>query len=283
MYSIFYLATVKMIKFFICAIFSLVSAAEVKENVTETTEMFTQLVPTTARNEVKNEDMLRITQPSNSNLAIKEVDPNSTEVSTKKSVFRASPQLESYIEFNRFPVQPAWPEPKQVKTFHQIQNYIKPQTPYHSTKFFGASSTIIPTTSEAEEKQSFFQTGKPLRSDSDHNPLKFYDKYNYGPPASPVFPTAPSVPNFDWLNSESYSKPGGEHPYSFDEPKRDVVLATPHNVVYDESDSVDVSTPRRSPWKKVIKFLATVIPIGILLSALTPNILNIGPPINATQ
>lgn len=31
----------------------------------------------------------------------------------------------------------------------------------------------------------------------------------------------------------------------------------------------------KSPWKKIIKFLATVIPIGLLISALTPNIINI--------
>lgn len=30
-----------------------------------------------------------------------------------------------------------------------------------------------------------------------------------------------------------------------------------------------------SPWKKIIKFLATVIPIGLLISALTPNIISI--------
>lgn len=30
-----------------------------------------------------------------------------------------------------------------------------------------------------------------------------------------------------------------------------------------------------SPWKKIIKFLATILPIGLLISALTPNIISI--------
>ncbi|KAF5308912.1 hypothetical protein FQR65_LT00612 [Abscondita terminalis] len=62
----------------------------------------------------------------------------------------------------------------------------------------------------------------------------------------------------------------GEHPYI-------------HKTHYGHSSAmIPYEPPMQSPWKKVIKFLSAVIPIGILLSALTPTIINVAP-MNTSQ
>lgn len=239
------------------------------------------VVSTTIKPQVRIEEMLPITKPSISEFAMKEVPPNTTEPNPKKSDFRASPQLETYIEYNRFPVKPVWPQPKQIKTFQQIQNEIRPN-PTIPTKYLSVSSTLAPTKHNAEEKQSYYQN-KPIRSDSDLDPLKFYDKYNFPGHQIPFYPTESPISGLDWANSAVYTKPIVEQPYAFvnhEEHKKEEYIA-PGSLSIEEE--YDLSRPKKTPWKKIVKFLATVIPIGLLLSALTPNILHIGPPINTTQ
>lgn len=262
-----------------------VNGTEVKENVTK-------LIENNKNETVKSTvNLLTITQPSMDNFQIKP-GINKTEITTStttKSPFRASPQLESYIEYNRFPVQKAWPEPKQVKTYQQIQNQneIRLDKQRYQTKFYPESSTRPPISAPtrpwkvAEDKHSV-STGKPLISDYDS--LKFYDKYAYGP--STPFST-PTGPSYDWYSGPSGSyKPIPEHPYPFDtqgpdDHRSEITFPTQKTIVYDEAPVEHV--PRKSGWKKVVKFLTAIIPIGLLLTALTPNVLTIGPVSNGTQ
>ncbi|KAF5281962.1 hypothetical protein FQA39_LY00486 [Lamprigera yunnana] len=56
----------------------------------------------------------------------------------------------------------------------------------------------------------------------------------------------------------------------------------PHSIIsYESPVPTQMQRPMQSPWKKVIKFLSAVIPIGILISALTPRIINVTP-VNTT-
>lgn len=224
-------------------------------------------------------EMLRITQPSNG-----EVMRNKTEVTTKGSVFKASPQLESYLEYNRFPVVAVWPEAKQVKSFQQIQseNQIRLDKQRYQS-IYPSTTTVVSITRPSQFAQD--KHGKPIRSDiNDYSPLKFYDKFNYGAPTA--FPAAPSLDLYNAVTFPENKPPLEAHPYPFippEEHKNEFSIFSPQKTLEYEEAPLEGHVPRKSPWKKVVKFLAAVIPIGLLLSALTPTIVNIGTPINTTQ
>lgn len=101
---------------------------------------------------------------------------------------------------------------------------------------------------------------------------------------------AVSIANKPHISSiPSFTKPEpSEHPYTFasaEEPGRTEYAgySTPHSIAHDDAPEITYPAARKNGWKKVVKFLTAIIPLGILISALTPNVLNIGPPYNATQ
>lgn len=103
--------------------------------------------------------------------------------------------------------------------FYYIQeNKIRLEKSHYPTKFYAAPSSTTPNTVRpqgswsisnfAQDKQSRYPqsqlngingvTGKPIRADGEYSPLKFYDKYNYGPPTPPAFIGTPTAAPYEW-------------------------------------------------------------------------------------
>lgn len=192
----------------------------------------------------------RITQPSAQSEHIERAlnSPNSTE----KSEFRPSPHLETYYEFNKFPVPPALPEPKHFSHLNfgeTLPQWTTSEAPWATRVKFPTST--VPTTKE--RPYEFYgdnkSTGKsyniPTKSDNPleswHNKFMNYDKKQL-------------VQKHQFDFSAPVAPTGGTKPFGYDKPSQDI---------------------QGNPWKKIIKFLTAFIPIGLLISALTPTVITV--------
>lgn len=79
-----------------------------------------------------------------------------------------------------------------------------------------------------------------------------------------------------------------KHPYTFDTGESPFNIPTTTTLLENQFTDVedkghkDIIRPRGlSPWSKILKLLTAVIPIGLLLSALTPRVIYVNP--NMTQ
>lgn len=230
-----------------------------------------------------NITLTRITQPSTTIERFTDINNNTTE---SKSEFIPSPQLESYFEYNRFPVVPAFPEAKQlyshisyippaptnaiptytqsINNEHNDNNNIKFDNPKEANHSYKG-------TPSAQDKQ-LFSNGyeKPLRTEAEFPSFKYYERFNYGPSSI----ANPTLQNFEWYNKIPFPTKSTPHfmthPYPFitDFTKKDPTIQTPKVIIAEHP-------PMVNPWKKAAKIFAAILPIGLLISALTPNILTI--------
>ncbi|KAB0800170.1 hypothetical protein PPYR_08050 [Photinus pyralis] len=224
--------------------------------------------------------------------------------------FRPSQQLETYYEYNRFPVPPALPE---AKYYPGISIDDKPsrfehrpwpekasilQLPSTTTRTFNNGNKIkFPTTT-----QSSYQTI------NEQHPYPYLTSLNYLETTSKSpFPylgpiSTQKTPNYE--NQQGYSKYGGtgvgntlsggdlfNHKDVFYGHNPPDLSATgygghpvAHKTHFDQQQVVIPAEPPMipSPWKKVIGFLTAIIPLGLLISALTPSFINVNP-INNTE
>lgn len=146
-----------------------------------------------------------------------------------------------------------------------------------------SSTSELPIPSAQDKQLIFPQTiEKPLRFEGDFPSLKFYERYNYGPSA---FPNTmyQNLPNFEWYNKMMFPTkqapvPVAEHPYPF--VFSDLTKTSGVSAVSGQKSAIELplETPMHSkmaPWKRAAKIFAAILPIGLLISALTPNILTI--------
>ncbi|EFA01737.2 hypothetical protein TcasGA2_TC007333 [Tribolium castaneum] len=184
----------------------------------------------------------RITQPSAQTQHIERAinSPNSTK---PQSEFRPSPHLETYYEFNKFPVPPALPEAKHFShlNFGESLPHWPTESPWSSKIKFPTTSPV-PTTKERpyEFYNAEKSTGKSYNVPTKTDQLVHKNHFDFSAPVPP----------------SGGSKLGA--------------IATP------EHDALG------SPWKKIIKFLTAFIPIGLLISALTPTVITVQS-MNGTQ
>lgn len=284
----------------------------------------------------------RITQPvmetlSSSDQVNKKIllnSRNSSEKSDKLSDFKPSPQLETYFEYNRFPVVPALPEAKHFTQFNTNEK------PIRSEVFSWTESPKLLTTHNQilYNKINFPTTQVPFLTSKNH-PYPYFINNNYPeittkssylnePPSRDSYNTTTDIQypyvitgtNHDTTskntnngNLPNYSKQNGFLPGNFGNPSAisnnygnlhsgisekfganifdkpsvwnkgeysgigGLPLQKP-NFEHTISPSTEL---HQSPWKKIIKFLTAIIPIGLLLSALSPTIINVSPT-NAT-
>lgn len=228
--------------------------------------------------------------------------------------FKPSPQLETYYEFNKFPVIPALPE---AKTFGGFNN------PGYSVNSWDEKPTAtVPWSNYQSFQNSWYEnprrqnswgeinvkpnpnptTGQPWvsrvkfpSSAANEDPYKFVSNDNklnsYLPPVS--FPTT--------TESFSFNKP-------VETPNRNIGKPSPafwqklmgngvnKNAVAIQKTFLDYNimekppqygTPDKeyeagisphgspNPWKKIIKLLTAIIPIGLFISALTPTVISV--------
>ncbi|XP_065158592.1 uncharacterized protein [Atheta coriaria] len=180
--------------------------------------------------------------------------------------FRPSPQLETIYEYNRFPVVPAHPEAKTFGTSIKI--------PIHSTL-----SHVLDNEEEEPEKDVWtskvrFPHTHPvtvndhpypyLKDGIDKGSATAYGGYGHSGQGHQKDLGLVKRPI---MHKHSYGGEGG-----WDK----TLKRKPPSKTYHEDGGyhTDLSS---SPWKKIIKILTAFIPIGLLLSALTPSIITIGP------
>lgn len=272
-------------------------------------------------------NLTRITQPSINIQTLSRFKNEKTEMphqhnNLKQEKFIPSPQLESFFEYNNFPVVPAYPEAKHIYSQFPYISPIPIQEKHHvaqekrghasrtkskekensnskdsylylknsygisdgsvgsteSNASGGDISTEKPQTSAQEKLLYHNGYDKPFRTENEFPSFKYYERFNYGP-SSLSNTLHPTPSSYEWYNKFPYpskSTPisADEHPYPFitDLTKKDAdpTIQSPKNMISEHSMVMN-------PWKRAAKIFATILPIGILISALTPNILTIGP------
>lgn len=272
-------------------------------------------------------NLTRITQPSVHMQSVTNIQNEQTEAqhqhnNLKLEKFIPSPQLESYFEYNNFPVVPAYPEAKHlysqfpyiplipVQEKHHIapekrglvlrtkskekehsnskDSYLYLKNSYGIPVGSGAStesnasgadiSTEKPQTSAQEKLIYHNGYDKPLSTENEFPSFKYYERFNYGPSSlsNTLHPTPPSKEWHHTLTYASKSTPMSVdgHPYPF---ITDLTKPDAHPTIQSPKTIISEHPMGMNPWKRAAKIFATIVPIGLLISALTPNILTIGP------
>lgn len=316
-----------------------VLGSDTNQNANESLPMKTN---ETKQNENKTVEMHRITQPiSESRSPTQQVGRTlfpvlPSNISTDRNVqngslkpkpvdFRPSPQLDTYYEYNRFPVIPAHPEPKHFGGINLNDKPIRADIPWLDTR----PINNFPTTTQQPSwynKINFPTTQNPFLTVRDH-PYPYLLTGNYPETTTKSqypyiitgtsgidtttrvqYPFVVTGTNFEtttrnpgYLSSTGFSKFGGfEHGNSqnsfsskfggYGGGKNSLIgggggnsflqkthFESPHSI----SPISGAGASAVSPWKKVIKFLTAFIPLGLLISALTPTVINVSP-INMT-
>lgn len=223
--------------------------------------------------------------------------------------FKPSPQLETYYEFNKFPVIPALPEAKTFGSFsnpgYSINNWDEKATtpiPWSNNQGLGNSWYENPrrqnpwgeTNSNPATEQPWISRVKFPSPPVHENPYKFVsndDNLNsYLPPVS--FPTTESF---------SFNRPVETPNRNVNKPSQgfwqklmgttvnknavavqktfldyNLMEKPPHYGTPDKEYETGMSPyGSPNPWKKIIKLLTAIIPIGLFISALTPTVITV--------
>ncbi|KAK5643575.1 hypothetical protein RI129_007420 [Pyrocoelia pectoralis] len=241
---------------------------------------------------------------------------SSTTLNKKFSDFRPSQPLETYYEYNRFPVVPAQPE---AKYFSGVSIDDKPmrfedrpwiekanivQLPSTTIRSYISNKIKFPTTTQSTY-QTINEQAYPFLTNLNYLETSTRSPYPYALPGSEY--TTPKTSNYD--SQQGYTKFGGtgvgnalsgitnkfgdlfsgKNSYF---PQNPISVSasgyggnpTAHKTHF-EQQQVMIPTEGAmmpSPWKKVIGFLTAIIPLGLLISALTPSFINV-PPANTTE
>ncbi|KAL1506037.1 hypothetical protein ABEB36_005472 [Hypothenemus hampei] len=233
---------------------------------------------------------------------------NATKTDEKK--FKPSPQLENYYKFNRFQVRPAYPEPKTVPNYQDItassddkrNSYARGevlsteeenQLPFKPTGFVTFKQPTISNLKENNDLttdrikfssvnapypyvtnhipinccQGSVNTGYPVKKSSVNYPNREYDNQNLA--GAPSIAAPSSGRDFDFTKLvESPRSPYYSNQKTYETHYN--LMEKPSYEVYHHNPFQDMS-----PWKKILKLLATFIPIGLLISALTPTVITV--------
>lgn len=211
--------------------------------------------------------------------------------------------MEPYYEYNKFPVKPAQPEAKSFAPWDNIQNYWEPNAGGRNQNPWTAGSPPLTTTEQSWTNRVKFPgippykfvgqgavqpTNLPSITTEGFNfnkkigvpnkPGESYDPNNYARPMQKTFYEYNMLEKpfgDDAYHSYDYSGHGGYggYGYGYGYDQHEIV---PHKSYGHSGYGMEHSGGyKKSPWKKILKFLAAVIPIGLLISALTPTMITV--------
>lgn len=245
--------------------------------------------------------MSRITQPSEM-LHLQRDSPMdvipknlSTNINTRE--FVPSPPVEEY-EYNKKYVKPAIPEAKSFNSDdlntwekkHDVTNWKEYGSSWNNKVKFPSNAEDSPSLTDNlrnhknEYSSNYYTQKKPFDSREYQTPGHLPDRPvnipkaiptdSYGPPIeNNLKPPYHNVYSGNFVEKPKYYEEEIIYPphygYSYE-------VSIPHgNQGYGEHHTGGNVAHPKTPWKKIIKFLATIIPIGLLISALTPNVITI--------
>lgn len=216
-------------------------------------------------------------------------------VENKSDNFKPSPHLETIYEYNKAPVVPAMPEAKHISNI----NFGETGTRSSDGRFTwtGKDWTNTATTEQPwVNRVAFPPSHVPTSKDrpyqfltSGNSPAVSSSKTFGGfgiPQRSPsdsyVYGNAKPRPDYADLSNPGIDSNRGYGSGSWDKFEKGGVERRPvtHKTQYDYTPP-EKSSLMISPIKKIIGLLAAFIPIGLLISALTPSVIQITP-INMT-
>lgn len=197
------------------------------------------------KNATKKIEMERITQPMAQTQQIEKVVNITSSISVAsggQSDFKPSPPLETYYEHNKFPVVPALPEAKHISSSFSNYNGNEWDVAPNVKNTWSTSRVRFPPTNKQQQEPYQFikesSNGKTFSlADFGNNLWNSNNKkqFDYAPRPLPI-----AKDGYEWGS-----------------------LEVPHK------------TEVENPWKKIFKFLTAVIPIGLLISALTPTVIQV--------
>lgn len=197
---------------------------------------------------------------------VKETKNETEPMRPSEKEFRPSPQLETIYEHNEHPVIPAAAEAKQ-STF----DLREPTLQVNSRSFWPFSEPSKPLATTTTEqpwvrKVVFPQSTVETIRDTPY-PFITSNTPHFGTYVPPRLP--PSVSGFGddprGYGASKWDKEGGNRP-----------LIT-HKTHYEGYGPPEQAPSSVSPLKKIIGLLAAFIPIGLLISALTPSVIQVIP------
>ncbi|XP_060531545.1 uncharacterized protein LOC132705130 [Cylas formicarius] len=209
--------------------------------------------------------------------------------------FKASPPFDEDViqyEYNKIPVKPAFPEAKQFQSqitgTENLRAYEVNTNNWHRDN--GPWTVSQPWLDQRKDAQAKYETYHESTTvpNSWHNHVKFptaltnhrpYPFYNADYNRVHIPQHAP--PNGGGRNDDfSFNKPvevpSRRYPTDWQSENRQPSHGQSTQLTGEQhghSKTYDVDY--KSPWKKVIKFLTTFIPIGLLISALTPTVISV--------
>lgn len=236
--------------------------------------------------------------------------------------FRPSPQLETYYEYNKVPVVPVLPESKTIKGYGIRLSGLPGSAPWLETSFkynkpeeniqeeehktqirFPTTTNVIP-----KETQTYgYLPHGPEDTRNKHKSTQHQDSLesSLGIKDNHLYTALSSKPYqfeqpYAEHNNEQFGSLGPPF-YGFDS-LEDIKPYKEHAHINTEIKYEKPSYPKKQPyhkpdlsildkgiapfgaltWKKIIKFLTTFIPLGLLISALTPSVINVTP-VNQTH
>lgn len=194
--------------------------------------------------------------------------------------FRPSPQLETAYEFNKNPVIPVVGEAKQLTNVQSQANartffWPMSDTPATTTEATWVRRVIFPhSTVETTRDQPYpFVT-------SNHPSATQLESFESRPPPR-IPPTLSSYGSSGLDSSRGY----GYNPSKWDQFASSGLGATKGPVITHKTNYESYGLPEASPGgvskispiKKIIGLLAAFIPLGLLISALTPSVIQVVP------
>ncbi|XP_044749390.1 uncharacterized protein LOC123310080 [Coccinella septempunctata] len=216
-----------------------------------------------------------------------EIDKNNTLYKKAKGndEFRPSPEVkEVAYERNIFPVKPAYPEAKHSNFNNEDEQFSRPlsqwgrpdETPWNVN--FRFPEAKIPTSKDRPYKfeenrgRTYGFSGKNDYETASQKPL-----INLGAKIPISSSGSGTGLGSSWDLGAGY--PYNINKYLPKKPEYDygVYIEKPPTGVGHHGGHDYPAKKYDSPWKKIIKILAAFIPIGLLISALTPTIITISP------
>lgn len=199
----------------------------------------------------------------------RKIELNVKNVSITSTEFRPSPQLETIYEYNKNPVVPAIGEAK------SILNAGEAISQPNSRSFFWPISDMFnkrpATTTEPSawtRRVVFPQTTAETTRD---RPYPFVTAVShYGPPSSSGISAPDNPRGYGYGPSKWDQFEGGVT-------KRPVIMHKTHFESYGPPEPTSSGVSTISPVKKIIGLLAALVPIGLLISALTPSVIQVVP------
>lgn len=197
--------------------------------------------------------------------------------------FRPSPQLETIYEFNKTPVVPVVGEAKEISNLNQphqanARTFFWPlsneagKQPATTTEAAWVRRVVFPqTTAETTRDQPY-----PFVTSSNNVPI-IPHAGTFGPsriPPSSYGSTSPDNPRGYSYNPSKWDQYGSS---GIGVNKNPAIMHKTHYESYGPPEATPTGVSKISPIKKIIGLLAAFIPLGLLISALTPSVIQVVP------